>query len=134
MRIAFPRQTVLDTASAVLVSGAVVWYFATPEIVERPLSPLAYDRDGNTYASLQCVKEQNTEHLFTRSRAGRELKDSVDLLEWNDLYRFAQETRTGRLVEYTLPEPDARCAKVGGFHGHVPRWDYFFGIKAKSQE
>jgi hypothetical protein len=134
MPIAIRWQTVLDTASAALLTGAAVWYFATPEIVERPLRPLVYDRDGNIYASLQCVTERNTAHLFTRSRVEPELKDSVELLEWNDLYRFAEETRTGRLVEYTLPAPDARCTESGGFVERVPRWDYFFGTSAKSQE
>jgi len=95
IEIAIRWQTVLDTASAALFAGAAVWYFATPEIVERPLRPLAYDRDGNIYASLQCVTERNTAHLFTHSRVEPELKDSVELVEWNDLYRFAQETRTG---------------------------------------
>jgi hypothetical protein len=134
MQIVIRWQTVLDTASAVLLAGAAVWYFATPEIVERPLRPLAYDRDGNIYASLQCITERNTSHLFTRSRVEPELKDSVELVEWNDLYGFAQETRTGRLVEYTLPAPDARCTETDGFVERVPRWEYFFGTSAKSQE
>jgi hypothetical protein len=134
IEIAIRWQTVLDTTSALLLTGAAVWYFATPEIVERPLRPLAYDRDGNIYASLQCITERNTSHLFTRSRVEPELKDSVELVEWNDLYSFAQETRTGRLVEYTLPAPDARCTEIDGFVERVPRWDYFFGTSAKSQE
>jgi len=50
------EQAVLDAASVALLTGAAVWYFATPEIVERPLRPLAYDRDGNIYASLQCIE------------------------------------------------------------------------------
>ncbi len=54
MPIAFRWQTALDAVSAALLASAAVWYFATPEIVERPLRPLAYDRDGNVYASLQC--------------------------------------------------------------------------------
>jgi hypothetical protein len=134
IEIAIRWQTVLDTTSALLLTGAAVWYFATPEIVERPLRPLAYDRDGNTYASLQCVAERNTSHLFTRSRVEPELKDSVELVEWNDLYSFAQETRAGRWVDYTLPAPDARCTETDGFVERVPRWDYFFGTSAKSQE
>jgi hypothetical protein len=134
IEIAIRWQAVLDAASVALLAGAAVWYFATPEIVERPLRPLAYDHDGNTYASLQCVTERNTTHLFTRSRVERELKDSVELIEWNDLYRFAEETRAGRWIDYTLPAPDARCTETGGFAELVPRWDYFFGTSAKSQE
>jgi hypothetical protein len=134
MRIAFRWQTALDAASAALLASAAVWYFATPEIVERPLRPLAYDRDGNIYASLQCVTERNTSHLFTRSRVEPELKDSVELVEWNDLYRFAQEMRAGRWVDYTLPAPDARCTETDGFVERIPRWDYFFGTGAKSHE
>jgi hypothetical protein len=134
IEIAIRWQTVLDTTSALFLAGAAVWYFATPEIVERPLRPLAYDRDGNIFASLQCITERNTSHLFTRSRVERELKDSVELVEWNDLYSFAQETWTGRLVKYTLPAPDARCTEIDGFVERVPRWDYFFGTSAKSQE
>ena len=134
MRIAFRWQTALDALSATLLVGAAAWYFSTPEIVERPLRPLVYDRDGNVYASLQCVDERNTAHLFTRSRVEPGLKDSAELVEWNDLYRFASATQTGRLVEYTLPSPDARCMEVDGFVELVPRWDYFFGTSAKSQE
>jgi hypothetical protein len=135
MQIAFRWQTVLDAVSAALFASAAVWCFATPEIVERPLRPLAYDRDGNVYASLQCITERNTTHLFTHSSVEPELKDSVELVEWNDPYSFAQESlRAGRWVEYTLPAPDARCTEIGGFNERVPRWDYFFGTSAKSQE
>jgi hypothetical protein len=120
MPIAFRWQTALDAVSAALFASAAVWYFATPEIVERPLRPLAYDRDGNVYASLQCITERNT--------------DSVELVEWNDLYSLAQETRAGCWVDYTLPAPDPRCTEIDGFVERVPRWDYFFGTSAKSQE
>ena len=134
MGLEFPRQIVLDSASAMLIAGAAAWYFSTPDIVARPLRPLVYDRDGNTYASLQCVKERNTAHLFTRPGVQRELKESAEIVEWNDLYRYAREIRTGRLVEYLMPEPDQRCMGVDGFIEHVPRWDYFFGTPAKSSE
>ncbi len=78
--------------------------------------------------------ERNTSHLFTRSRVEPELKDSVELVEWNDLYSFAQETRAGRWADYTLPAPDARCTEIDGFVERVSRWNYFFGTGAKSQE
>ncbi len=115
-------------AGALMVCAAL-WYFTTPEVVERKLTPLVYERDGNTYASMQCVREGNTAHRFMVSNSRRELKETAQLLEWNDLYQFAVDSRTGRLVEYILPEPDPRCVKANGFVEIVTRWEYFFGGK-----
>jgi hypothetical protein len=129
MRVTLKWRRTGDIVAGALLFSAALWYFLTPEIVERKLTPLVYDRDGNTYASLQCVREGNTAHRFLVSNARPELKDSAELLEWNDLYQFAIGARTGRLVEYVLPEPDPRCVKVNGFTETVTRWEYFFGSK-----
>ena len=127
MRVTLGWQRVGDVLAGALSIGAALWYLLTPEIVERKVTPLVYDRDGNTYASLQCVRDGNTAHRFFISNGQRELNQSSELVEWNDLYQFAIGTRTGRLVEYVLPEPDPRCAKVNGFVEFVSRWEYFFG-------
>lgn len=127
MKLNVPGANFLDFLAVALLVAAASWYFNTPEMVDRGASPLVYDSEGNTYASLRCVRERSTKHLFTRTRDRFELRDSVEIIDWDDLYRYAKPERTGRLVEYLLPEPDPTCTATLGFVEMVPRWDYFFG-------
>lgn len=127
MKLNIPGPNLLDFTAVLLLIGAASWYFSTPEMVDRGASPLVYDSEGNTYASMRCVREKSTRHLFTKTRDRFELRDSVEIFEWRQLHRYAKEVRTGRLVEYTMPEPDPVCTATAGFVDIVPRWNYFFG-------
>jgi hypothetical protein len=132
MRLRWPKFGFLDGFAATLLIFAASWYFVTPDFVERSINPLVYDPASNSYASLQCVREKNASPLFTRNRDFAELKDGVEVVDWSDLYRYAKAERTGRLVEYRMPEPDAGCVAANGFVEMVSRWEYHFGGSAKA--
>lgn len=132
MRLRFPKFGILDGLAASLLVFAASWYYVTPDFVERSVDPLVYDPASNSYASLRCIREKNTARLFTRNRDVFELLDSVELIAWSDLHHYAKPQRTGRLVEYQMPEPDAGCVAANGFVELVSRWEYHFGGSAQA--
>ncbi|HMN52502.1 MAG TPA: hypothetical protein PKB01_10645 [Xanthobacteraceae bacterium] len=105
----------LDFLAASLLIFVLSWYFVAPSTIERVVDWVVYEPANNSFASLRCIDERTTQYQFTKSRDVTELKDSVRLVRYADLERYAR------------PQPDAGCHAVRGFTDAVPRWEFYFG-------
>lgn len=110
----------LDFFAASLLIFVVSVYLILPHKVERSVDLVVYESANNSYASIRCLRERNTQYQFTQSRDLLELKHSVRIVNHADLGRYGR------------PRPDPVCFAARGFVEEVSRFEYFFGWLARA--